>query len=195
MMLPSVSVAQEKFLLLSKVHNCRQHCTPIFPTDPIHSIQTEESFSRPKSLKDDMRRPAISHSGRAPPDRSKMRSKNISITDNAPTKVKHLADELICTLQNSELRACPAAAISANASCQSPHIAGSFGNPFAHKNEFAEDNKSTSVSCPAPLHISLQKSAHQHIRDLNGDSPDIFHPINIHLANFLFTRFAGDAKS
>jgi len=158
-MLPSVSVAQEKFLLLSKVHNCRQHCTPIFPTDPIHSIQTEESFSRPKSLKDDMRRPAISHSGRAPPDRSKMRSKNISITDNASTKVKHLADELICTLQNSELRACPAAAISANASCQSPHIAGSFGNPFAHKMSLLKTTNQQ--ACPAPpLSTYLCKKAH-----------------------------------
>ncbi len=113
-----------------------------------------------------MRRPTTSNSWRSSPDRSKIPSRNTIITENASSNAKCPSDRFTCALQNSELRALPAVVASAYASRQSSHITGSLGKPFAHKNEPAEDNRSTRVSFPPPpsLHTSAGKRTSTHMQ-------------------------------
>lgn len=153
---PSSRVTSSRRPFNPNFHLISDHQEPYaltFLTDSIHSAQTEESLRQPESLRGDIRRAITSNSGRSSPDRSKIASRNTIITENASSNAKYSPDELICALQNSELRALPAVATSANASRQSSHIAGSLGKPFAHRNDPPEDNRSTKVSCPPPLSI------------------------------------------
>lgn len=137
-------------------HQRSRHLNPYdltFPTDSIQSTQTEESFRQPQSFKGDVRGPITSNSGRSSPDRPKNASRNNSVTENASSNVKRPPDELICALQNSELRTFPSTEISAKCvASATPHrrVVGQVIRPQKYPPKIIDQQE-----CPTPLSIYL----------------------------------------
>lgn len=137
-------------------HQRSRHLNPYdltFPTDSIQSTQTEESFRQPQSSKGDVKGPITSNSGRSSPDRPKNASRNTSVTENASSNVKRPPDELICALQNSELRTFPSTEISAKCvASATPHrrVVGQVIRPQKYPPEIIDQQE-----CPTPPPIYL----------------------------------------